>query len=806
MDMRHDYDEEMLGGTPEIERAAAAGPRNGSEFDKESIPSQEYTASTPVSQEADDWDDLDEMLGGSPVFDANALIWTAWREETRGSAATKIPYRTTADKSASDDPTTWITRAEARNVSARLKTDGRKGVGVFLGGDGALRMGGVDLDSCYDPVTKTLEPWAQEVIDRFASYAEISPSGKGVKAFFHYAAADLEPLRAVMETRWSKSWSRGTHLEIALHLGGRYFAVTDLHFAGTPCQLRPVDRDTLLWLIEEAGPAFKVGKGKADAEKGRDESRSGRAFKVAGDCRRAGMDLAAYRAELAKHPDLAEWAKDARQVKRAWDRTRATDTTEIDFEDMGVDLMGFAMTEDGVARAFTEVHAERLRFCHSSGRWHVWTGTHWRKEETKLAFNWARETARQRAAADPLSKDAKNLAKAAFASAVERFAQADRAFAATADAWDSDHWLLGTPGGTVDLRTGDLRDSRQEEMITKTTAAAPIPLSSFDPSRDCPRWLGFLEFATGGDVESIRFLQQWFGYSLTGDTREEALLFVHGIGGSGKSTAINTIAALLGDYSVAVDTETITAQKHGRHSTEIARLHGARMAYASETEAGRAWAENRIKQLTGGDTMTARFMRQDDFEFKPQLKLVVVGNNKPAFANVDGAIKRRFNVMPFDQKPDQPDHGLKDALRAEFAGILSWAIQGCLDWQRNGLIRPAIMRETTAEYFDEMDTFSNWLADRCEMGPRYAATTEDLFESWSWYARQNGEEPGNKQGDFPQRMKERRFVTAQNVGPKRGRGWQGLRIAPQRDHADDFDDLDAQASSRGVEEAKCVTH
>lgn len=804
--MRHDNNDfdDLLGGGPEKVRAAAAGPRNGSEITQGKSLASEDTASTALSQESDDFDDL---LGYTPVFDPEARIWTAWREEPVNGRVTKVPYRTNADKSASDDPRSWIKRADARNVSARLTTEGRKGVGVFLGGEGALRMGGVDLDSCYDPVSKMLEPWAQQVIDRFASYAEISPSGKGVKVFFRYDAADLEPLRSAMGTKWSKVFSRGTHLEIALHMGGRYFAVTDLHFSGSPRELRPVDRGALLWLIKEAGPAFKGGKSETgDSDKGRDESRSGRAFKLAAECRRAGEDLAGFRAELAKDPDLVEWAKDDRQVKRAWDRTRGTDTTEVDFEDQGVDLMGFAMTEDGVARAFTEVHADRLRFCHSSGRWHVWTGTHWRKEETKLAFNWARETARQRASSDPLSRDAKNLGKAAFASAVERFAQADRAFAATSDAWDSDHWLLGTPNGTVDLRTGELRDARQEEMITKITAAAPVPLDSFDPSRDCPRWVAFLDFATGGDADAIRFLRQWFGYSLTGDTREEALLFVHGIGGSGKSTAINTIAALLGDYSVAVDTETITAQKHARHSTEIARLHGARMAYASETEAGRAWAENRIKQLTGGDTMTARFMRQDDFEFKPQLKLVVVGNNKPAFANVDGAIKRRFNVMPFDQKPAEADHGLKDALRAEFSGILSWAIQGCLDWQRNGLVRPEIMRETTAEYFDEMDTFSNWLADRCETGARFAATTEDLFDSWSWYARQNGEEPGNKRGDFPQRMRERGFVPVNRAAGIRGRGWKGLRIAPQHDHADDFDDLDAPAPSGAMEGGKCVTH
>ncbi|WP_408592302.1 phage/plasmid primase, P4 family [Paracoccus marcusii] len=803
MELHHSQFDDLLGTSPKTTKPGALAGATGSDVSQEKSLGEEHSAQAGVSQVAGLFDDL---LGGE-VFPASQRIWTAWREEDRNGRKTKVPYASTSRKAAANDPTTWITRTEAKATASCLDTTGRKGVGVFLGGDGETRMGGVDLDSCLDPVTNTLEPWAREVVDRLASYAEISPSGTGVKVFFHYAPEDLEPLRAVMETNWSKNWSRGSHLEIALHLGNRYFAVTDLLFRGSPNHLRMVDRESLLWLIQDAGPTFKgSGGSNGDVTKAKDESRSGRAFSVARDCRRAGMDFDEFRAELLKDPDLTEWSKDARQVKRAWTNSQAADTTESDFEDVADDVMGFPMTEDGVARAFTVAHADRLRFCHSSGRWHVWTGTHWRKEETKLAFNWAREISRARASVDPRSSAAKNLAKAAFAAAVERFAQADRAFAATADAWDKDHWLLGTPGGTVDLRTGELRESRQADMITKVTAAAPIPIESFDPARDCPRWMAFLNQATGNDADAIRFLQQWFGYSLTGDTREEALLFVHGIGGSGKSTAINTIAALLGDYATAVDTETITAQKHARHSTEIARLHGARMAYASETEAGRAWAENRIKQLTGGDVMTARFMRQDDFSFRPQLKLVIVGNNKPAFSNVDGAIKRRFNVMPFDRKPDAPDHGLKASLEAEFPGILSWAVLGCLDWQRNGLVRPTVMVETTAEYFDEMDLFGNWLADRCETGPRYAATTEDLFESWSWYARQNGEEAGNKRGDFPQRMKERGFVPVNRAAGIRGRGWKGLRIAQQPHDFGGPDDLSAAEPKGGKEAGSCLTH
>lgn len=778
---------DLLGPTPpdpETENAAPAGPRNGVEIKAELQSAQRDNSDTAAANQA--WDALN-----------SARRWVAWREDDRNGKPAKVPYAAPRRMARSDDPSTWLTRPQAEAVAADLLSAGQKGgIGLMLAGSGAERLGGIDLDSCIDLLTGQIEPWAAEIIDRFASYAEISPSGAGVKVFFTYAADDLEPLRAIMETQHSKSWSRGSHCEIALHLGNRYFTVTGQRLDHAPATIQPVDRAALTWLIEDAGPRFK---GDAPKSAPKDESRSGRAFRVAGECRRAGMDLDGFRAELSKDSDLAEWAKDARQVQRAWANTGGLEVESSDFDDLPEDINGFPMTEDGVARAFAAANADRLRFCHSSGRWHVWTGTHWRKEETKLAFNWAREICRARAAADQRSSAAKALAKAATAAAVERFAQADRAFAVTAEAWDRNLWLLGTPGGTVDLRTGELRPARQTDMITKVTAAAPVPLDSFDPARDCPRWLAFLDQATGSDAAAIRFIQQWAGYSLTGDTREEALLFVHGPGGSGKSTAINTLGALMADYAVAVDTETITAQKHARHSTEIARLHGARMAYGSETEAGRAWAENRIKQLTGGDVMTARFMRQDDFSFKPQLKLVIVGNNKPAFSNVDGAIKRRFNVMPFDRKPAAPDFGLKGALEAELSGILSWAVQGCLDWQRNGLIRPAVMVETTEAYFEEQDTFANWIADRCIRGPGFAATTESLYDSWASYARSNGDEPGNKRGDFPQRMKDRGFEPVQNTAGMRGRGWRGLKLMPLHDPFDDLPIRDDEATP-------CHTH
>ena len=445
---------------------------------------------------------------------------------------------------------------------------------------------------------------------------------------------------------------------------------------------------------------------------------------------------------------------------------------------------GFPLTEDGVALAFTKRFRDDLRYCHTAGRWYAWDGARWRREETKLAFDWARETCRKLAEADATSSAAKAMSRANSAGGVERFAQADRAFAVTSDKWDRDLWLLGTPGGTVDLRTGEIYDPKPADMITRLTAATPIPLDRFDAARDCPRWLAFLDHATGGDADAIRFIQQWAGYSLTGDTREEALLFVHGPGGSGKSTAINTVADVMGEYATNVATETITATKYDRHSTELARLHGARFARASETEAGRAWAESRLKALTGGDTITARFMRCDDFEFKPQFKLTIIGNHAPRITNVDEAMRRRFNVLPFTHPPQRADSSLKDALQAEFPGILSWAIQGCLDWQQHGLVRPAVVVEATEAYFAQQDTFALWLEECCEVGNAFAATNSDLSHSFATFARQAGDDAPTGSKGFSQLMETRGFRAIKNTMGIRGRGFTGLRVLNGFDDGD----------------------
>jgi putative DNA primase/helicase len=337
--------------------------------------------------------------------------------------------------------------------------------------------------------------------------------------------------------------------------------------------------------------------------------------------------------------------------------------------------------------------------------------------------------------------------------------------------WDRNKWLLGTPGGTVDLRTGDLRPADPREGITKTTAVAPADMV------DCPRWLAFLDETTGSDAETIRFLRQWCGYCLTGDTSAHALVFVYGPGGNGKSVFLNVLTGILKDYATTAAMDTFTASKGDRHTTDLAMLRGARLVTASETEEGQPWAEARIKQMTGGDPITARFMRQDNFTYVPQFKLTIVGNHQPVLRNVDEAARRRFNIIPFTHKPAAPDPRLEESLRAEWPGIMRWMIDGCLDWQRSGLRIPARVTSATDDYFSEQDTFAHWLEEECErdLGNRRTSLytpVRCLFDAWKTFAQNAGEDPGNIRS-FGQSMKRKGFEPHRR---KSTRGFKGVAL------------------------------
>jgi putative DNA primase/helicase len=262
------------------------------------------------------------------------------------------------------------------------------------------------------------------------------------------------------------------------------------------------------------------------------------------------------------------------------------------------------------------------------------------------------------------------------------------------------------------------------------------------PGGACPLWLSVLDRIFKGDAELIAFVQRMFGYTLTGSIRDHALFFLHGSGGNGKGVLLNTWSSILGDYAVTAAMETFTASQGERHPTDLAMLRGARVVMAQETEEGQRWAEARIKALTGGDPISARFMRQDFFTFTPNFKLVIAGNHKPSLRSVDEAVKRRFNLIPFTETipESERDPKLAERLREEWPGILAWGIVGCLEWQRIGLAPPPSVRAATENYLSDEDTIGQFLIERCALGDSTASTeVKLLFAAWTEWSGAAGE-------------------------------------------------------------------
>jgi putative DNA primase/helicase len=429
------------------------------------------------------------------------------------------------------------------------------------------------------------------------------------------------------------------------------------------------------------------------------------------------------------------------------------------------------ITQDGIARIFAARYAGRLLYCHSTGSWFEFAGTHWGRDETDRAFHFVREIAREQTEGKE-ARELKAMRTTAFANGVERFARSDPVFAVTATYWDRDGYLLGTPGGTVELRTGKLRPSKPEDGITKLAAVSPSEHS------DCPTWKNFIRDATNGDDELGRFLQQWFGYCLTGDVREHALVFGYGPGGNGKSVMLNTVSRILADYATTVPAETFATSTNDRHPTELARLRGARLVAASETEHGRVWAESRVKALTGGDKIAARFMRGDFFEFEPQHKLMIIGNYQPQLHHVDEAMRRRFLIVPFLHRPAVSDLHLEDALREEWPEILRWMINGCLDWQQRGLMRPRAVLAATEEYFADQDLFGQWLSECCELhrgSAHHKAPSAALYASWTAFAKAAGQQVESEKA-FAGNLKRRGPVPSRD---NKVRGYAGIILKPK---------------------------
>jgi putative DNA primase/helicase len=411
---------------------------------------------------------------------------------------------------------------------------------------------------------------------------------------------------------------------------------------------------------------------------------------------------------------------------------------------------------DEIVEEFAVQRECDLRYVAQWGKWLHWDGTRWEFEPTLLVFDIARLLVRKYASAkDP------DLAHPNVWAAVERGARSDRRLAATPKIWDTDPWLLNTPGGIVDLRTGKLLPHDPMKYMTKITAVAP-------GGDGCPLWLSFLARVTGENYELQSFLQRVAGYSSTGITREHALFFLYGRGRNGKGVWLNTTSAILGDYAATAPMQTFMATKNEQHPTDLAMLRGARMVTSQEIEKNQRWAESKVKSLTGGDRITARFMRQDFFSYTPEFKLNIGGNHKPALHGVDEAIRGRMNLVPFTVTipPKERDPDLPEKLKHEWPAILQWMINGCLAWQRMGLAQPAIVSEATEEYLTAEDALERWIGECCVTGPDKRCSAKLLWECWKRWSESANEYVGS-QTKFGFALTERGYGTEKSYDVQR---------------------------------------
>jgi putative DNA primase/helicase len=646
--------------------------------------------------------------------------------------------------------------------------------GVALGdlGDG-LSLIGIDLDTCRNS-DGIFEPWAQEVIERFDSYTEVSPSGTGAKVFCQISAEALAEVRAAagltIDGREFKRANGKDHPPaIEVYVGRRYFTVTGERLDAVPAELAIIPPETLRWLLCEHGPAFAGAGGKVKGASSSDKSRSAVAFRKGAALRRSGKTFEEMREALRTDPDTSEWyaekgtATGGRELRRIW--TRA--------EQHQVEGQVPAFSDEHLALEFAQRHTGELRHTAIWSKWFIWTDTHWRADETLVAFDLARALCRDAASriTDPSSvKLARTIASSRTIYAVVNLARSDRAIATAHADWDADLWRFAG-SATIDLRTGLNREARPDDLCTKISASAP-------DDRGCPLWLQFLERVTGGDKELQRYLQRVAGYCMTGATREHAMFFLYGTGANGKGVFLNTLRAIWQDYATVAPMETFIETHNDHHPTELAHLRGARLVIAQETERGRRWAESKIKALTGGDPITARLMRQDFFEFIPQFKLMIAGNHKPGLRGVDEAIRRRIHLIPFVVTIPEAERDLllAEKLKAEWGSILQWAVEGCLAWQADGLAAPKAVHDATDKYLHDEDAQGQWIEERCAVDPIYSETSTKLYNNWKGWCEAGGARPGS-QKSFSQALEERGY---QKEHKEAGATFIGIALRPDQ--------------------------
>ncbi len=759
--------------------------------------------------------------------------WVTWRlEESKDGKATKVPYRpngqTRADKTAP---------ADRGRFSECCSTAAATGVGVgFVLGDGWV---GVDFDRVLvdgKPSADFLH--AIEPLKDIGAYAEVSPSGTGVKFFIRTdGGAVADAAAQVTGKRNQESHkirvARDGFKEAQFFHGGGYFTVTGNPWGEWRGKRFDDATDAIAQVLHRvhamkfrkarpAEPPIRLAQGLTDEEvlDLAFAAKNGHAVRAlydgsneahGGDASAADCALCAHLAFYAGpngHGQVAGILRSSPRWREKFDREdyirdtvakayegltefyeparRRTEPSQRRAKPAG--NAASSVHEFGLADEFRRLHHGRLVWT-DQDRWFrmIEESGVFREDSCGTVLATSMDTIKAVLAAPTVEETTRSRCfQVKVAAAVLRGARAypleDNGLAVKHESLNANPWLLGTPEGVLELRTGRMRKGTAADLVTKMTRVAPANRAD---DTSCPHWLEFIDHATGGDREVAAFLQRHAGLCLTGDASDHAVLWLYGPGGTGKSTYIEALSHVLGEYAVTMSAQVLLSDDHG-HPTSVASLHGARFAACSEFPEGKPLNEARLKRLSGGDTITARFMRQDEFSFQMQAKMVAATNHKPRLVDVSEAMARRLHIVEFLNKPNAVDTTLRERLRAEAPGILRWMLDGLKSLLENrtqgkGLNPPDTVRKATKDYMEAQDVLSEWWEEcfRFTTGCKdtYLATSEILksYQRWSEENSIHAPLDAHRLAEFMHRKCGARATTLpRSPGGKRSKGYYGV--------------------------------
>lgn len=401
-------------------------------------------------------------------------------------------------------------------------------------------------------------------------------------------------------------------------------------------------------------------------------------------------------------------------------------------------------TDAGNVEALAALYGNKFRYVHEMNKWFFWSGIHWTEDKTGEINRAVIDVAKQRRKAsrkaylsenEKFAKRSENLSRI---NAALKIAQTDKNFSTSIEQYDQNPFLVTVQNGTLDLKTGEFRNSNQHDYITKQLG------TFYDANAKASRWLQFLKDITGNNKELIEYLQTAVGYSLTGDVSEQKIFFLYGDGANGKSVFLDVISQLMGDYSATASSESFVVSKRNEANYDLAALTGKRFVTSVEFEKGRNLAESKVKLITGGDPISCRHLYGQFFIYTPQFKTWVALNHMPNIRNNDNGIWRRIVILSFNQSfLGKENKNIKEELLKELPGILIWALDGLKKWQEKGLKEPKLISDAIEEFRHQSDTVGLWIEERTVNNPNNKVKAIDAYSDYHLWAVVGGYRPLN---------------------------------------------------------------